>query len=76
MSEIKPITGKITVEIIYSHPGSNWDVDNKAGLWGKVFLDMIKKNKIMDDSVKYVGRLVYDSDYPHPHELKINIYEY
>lgn len=76
LTEIKPIDKQIAIQVVYMHPGSNWDVDNKAGLWSKVFLDMVKKNKIQDDSVKYIRDVVYSSCYPHEHELIINIYEY
>lgn len=72
---IPKIEEKVTVEFIYQHPGTNWDVGNKAGLWSKVFLDFIKGNKIKDDSVKYVGREIYDNAQG-PHELRINIYKY
>lgn len=57
--KIKQIDGAVRIEITYSKKSKNWDLDNRIGLWAKVFLDLIKGNIIQDDNVRYVKELRY-----------------
>lgn len=42
-------------------PMTNFDLHNKAFFWCKLFEDyLVRKGKIVDDSVKYVRREIYD----------------
>ena len=48
----------IQIEIIYSSPKHTFDIDNKAGFWLKVLLDLIKQNgTVPDDNVKYISSI-------------------
>ena len=48
----------IQIEIIYSSPKHTFDIDNKAGYWLKVLLDLIKQNgTVPDDNVKYISSI-------------------
>jgi len=48
----------IQIEIIYHSPKHTFDIDNKAGYWLKVLLDLIKQNgTVPDDNVKYISSI-------------------
>ena len=48
----------IQIEIIYHSPKHTFDIDNKAGFWLKVLLDLIKQNgTVPDDNVKYISSI-------------------
>lgn len=53
------IHNPVAVQIIYSRPGMNWDLDNKCGLWAKCFLDLAKGRIFIDDNVRYIKELNY-----------------
>lgn len=57
--DVAPIEGPVRIEIIYSKKSQNWDLDNRLGLWAKVFLDIIKGRVVKDDNVRYVKELRY-----------------
>lgn len=75
LTGLHKIEEKITLQVIYTHPRTNWDIGNKANLWAKIFEDLIKGEYIVDDSVKYLGNQILDSELG-PHGLTINIYKY
>ncbi len=54
---------QLIFSILYSSGKRTFDLDNRAGLWAKVFLDLIKGRFIKDDSVKYVTMIQYGFDY-------------
>ena len=48
----------VGIEIVYSSPKHTFDIDNKAGYWLKVLLDLIKtKGIVPDDNVKFVSSI-------------------
>jgi hypothetical protein len=48
----------IKIEVVYSSPKHTFDIDNKAGYWLKVLLDLIKQNgTVPDDNVKFVSEI-------------------
>lgn len=56
IKQVNPDCYPITIEIVYHSPKHTFDIDNKAGYWLKVLLDLIKQNGFVpDDNVKYVG---------------------
>ena len=61
MRAYKPIDEEqlpIKIEIVYSSPKHTFDIDNKAGYWLKVLLDLIKQKGIVpDDNVKFVSEI-------------------
>ena len=59
LAKLGPIDNPVRIEIIYSKKSQNWDLDNRLGLWAKVFLDIIKGRVVKDDNVRYVKELRY-----------------
>lgn len=61
MRAYKPIDEEqlpIKIEIVYSSPKHTFDIDNKAGYWMKVLLDLIKQKGIVpDDNVKFISEI-------------------
>ena len=61
MRAYKPIDEEqlpIKIEIVYSSPKHTFDIDNKAGYWLKVLLDLIKQKGIVpDDNVKFISEI-------------------
>lgn len=56
MKQVNPSYYPITIEIVYHSAKHTFDIDNKAGYWLKVLLDLIKqKGVVPDDNVKYIG---------------------
>jgi hypothetical protein len=48
----------LKIEVVYSSPKHTFDIDNKAGYWLKVLLDLIKQNgTVPDDNVKFVSEI-------------------
>lgn len=48
----------IQIEIVYHSPKHTFDIDNKAGYWLKVLLDLIKQNgTVPDDNVKFISSI-------------------
>ena len=48
----------VEIEIVYSSPKHTFDIDNKAGYWLKVLLDLIKQKGIVpDDNVKFISSI-------------------
>jgi hypothetical protein len=48
----------VEIEIVYHSPKHTFDIDNKAGYWLKVLLDLIKQNgTVPDDNVKFVSSI-------------------
>ena len=54
---------QLCISIMYSSGKRTFDLDNRAGLWIKVFLDLIKGRFIKDDSVKYITMIQYGFEY-------------
>ena len=48
----------VEIEIVYHSPKHTFDIDNKAGYWLKVLLDLIKQNgTVPDDNVKFISSI-------------------
>ena len=58
--ELPKIKKPISVTITYYAKRTNFDLDNKCGIWCKVILDTLKQHWIMEDNVKYVPELKYE----------------
>ena len=59
IKKIPNLTTKITISLEYKSKRKQFDIDNKCGLFCKVFLDMIKGVKIKDDNVQFVNGIMY-----------------
>ena len=58
MKQVKPSAYPLSIEIVYHSAKHTFDLDNKAGYWLKVLLDMLKGSNIVpDDNVKFIGSI-------------------
>jgi len=58
IKQISPSLLSIEIEIVYHSPKHTFDIDNKAGYWLKVLLDLIKSKEIVpDDNVKFISSI-------------------
>jgi hypothetical protein len=58
LKQVNPSNYPLSIEIVYHSAKHTFDLDNKAGYWLKVLLDLIKGNGIVpDDNVKFIGKI-------------------
>lgn len=53
-------SGPVAVHIKYFSKRTNFDIDNKGFIWGKVLLDSLKQKHIQEDNVKHVPSISYE----------------